>query len=227
MNWLTKLAAVRFQVADASKISQPKSVYWIGVLMNRWAVDHEPRYLQGGRNGITVDSDGEYSDELVGIINWYVNGQADPNEALMYIKQCLTEELEPLGIKAYPKYPVQKSGMFKDTWVWRVEVIENRTANFTKLPSREVRTENCRILFNMLGIVDGPDGMIGRIDAQELLERIQEAYPKVEAYQVLPSQGSNWYDGGADKQYLTEALQDLQSIAQYAIANNFSEIEWQ
>lgn len=173
MNWFTKISSVYFTVQNSFKISQPKTVSQIGDEMWNWAetnVSH--KFKPDTPEWIAVD--GLNVDETVGVVNWYVPNGVDGNDVLPYIKFCISELLNPLGIFVGSIVP-DRSKMF-DINVFRVYITKNETTKSTKLPVVNIKQKSVMPILRILGLSPDADGsFVGSIDAQDFKNRIQQA----------------------------------------------------
>ena len=220
-----------FSVEGSHKVAQPKTVSRIGWDMLVWAREHAPRNLIADVSE-PIAVDGLDIDKLTGTINWYVPPDLrDIEEVLMYIDQFIREELLPLGIRAKPRLGLEKSGMWgKRANVIRVDIWQNGTADFTRLPEMNVHNKGAAILLHVLGLGSGssqstplgllvhpepPDGVVG---AQELLVRISKAQGAWN--EILAGQNEDWSD------YVDRSLDELKDIALAAMTTNTKKVVW-
>lgn len=246
MNWLTKLSSVTITVDGFYKISQPKNISTIGYDMNSWATSHVPRYLTDYKStgGFAIQSDGLDVEAATGVINWYIPSKTSidiiKSELPIYISQYIKEELLPLGISASPRQQPEISNMYKIP-VWRINITKNSTMSLDTLPSMNIANNNAFEIFKLLNF-DFDVDFAGKINAQEMLNKINIAEQHFDSYEVtneyndrlLNMMQNSYSDDNSfnfalsktDKNHIFALLQKLKNLCIFAIQNKFNYIIW-
>ena len=243
MSWFKKLASVTFAPADTHRVSQPKTIFYIGYMLLQWARQNMSEELLLDVSE-PIAMDGFETHEMTGVVNWYVDKEMDMDLIEPYIQRAIKAELEPLGISV-SHIQKDKSGMF-DANVWRIHISGNETSEQQSIPELNVANRNAMVLLRILGM---EEEYVGEIGAEELKQRIDRSVGGRIDYSFLyslPQQeienepdpadwwkqeeesegGPKMIDMGLSPDQIKHYLQQLSVIVDYAIKLNNPKISW-
>lgn len=227
-----KCASVTILPLGADRVSGPKKVMDIGNILNQWVIDNLPKaYLPENVPGYMVVTSDGYENGLLGVVNWYINPDVPVSKVLPYVRYAIDTELTPLGINV--AVTQDKSRMYEIP-VFRLRIVSNKTSEHTRVPEMNVTNANFAALMKALGL---PVEYEGRIHAQELLDRLANAYynpalqppepsPLYPPFGEDPNERIHVINNPVRPEHIKELLAQLKQVADYAAGQNKPMVVW-
>ncbi len=214
--WL--IESVTITVKDVVNEDPPNNVYDLSVY-----IKEKLRKIPGFNDGtnpelFTIDG---YTDGPEGVLNFYTKNI--PPDKVPKILQGALYYLDSLKVQhGQPKH--DKSGMFKGEDVIRIPV---KITPFERKNAPEMNMANGMAdhLFRMLNLDYMADDS-GIISAHDLLIKIDNM-PDFQVGQsvVKPSVNKNFHNSGMDEDRMRRNIEQLRTIAKWAIDNGYTDLE--
>lgn len=217
--------SVTLSVKDAEQPKQVvRNIYDLGHALHSRIAQMFPAYANNkSRNNPSraIDMDGLETHEQEGIINFYTDGIPEP--LVPKITQAISYVMGDYNVTA-GKPTQNASNLFKSNVVRIPVKIHKTQAKFA--PEVNIANDLAMTIFHdMLNIPSQFNLNGGSISAHEILFKMGQIWD-VDKHVTKPSQDKNWIDAGVSKERLTRKLAEIESLAKWAIANDYSEIQF-
>lgn len=218
--WL--IESVTVSVKDVVNEDPPENIYWLAVNV-REKLRRIPEFNQG-TNPELFGNDGLDTDATKGMINFYTQGI--PENKILTILQGALYYLKELGVKVgTPKQ--DKSRLFNGENVIRipVEILPFEKKNAPEMNMANAMADHLLRMLNMDSFVNNNSMHGSSISAHDLLIKI-DSLPDFQVGQnvVKPSvsgKHKNFHDFGMDEDRIRRNLEQLRTIAKWAIDNGY------